>query len=131
MMINLLADVAATAGKTMDANDIGIILTACGGVIGTTLGAIIGRRRGKEEAVKETETKITNQPIETRRSPQYVTREELQKVEADLKEVIKEIKESARKSTDDVHQRLNGITVKLNNVDGKMDVLLELVKENH
>lgn len=126
-MITLLAEAASAASNTIN-------MEGLGQMIGTALGAsgitgLISYRAGKRAA---TPVDINNNPLIVDRAAKYATIEDLRKLETDLSADIHDLKARQTNEMRDVHQRLNGITIKLNEVSGKQDLMITLIKSpNH
>lgn len=120
-MIELMAE-TITASNTMDANSIGIILTAVGGVIASAITATLAKKKGREEVIKETKTKIIDQPLETKHAPVYATQTDIDRIDND----IDNLRRMHREGEVSAHRRMDAISSKVDSIDGKMDVLLRI-----
>lgn len=125
-MITLLADAAQTATNTLDATSIGQLLGSTLAASGIT--GWISYRAGKRAS---TPVDINNSPLIVDRAAKYATIEDLRKLETDLSADIHDLKARQTNEMRDVHQRLNGITIKLNEVSGKQDLMIDLIKSPH
>lgn len=125
-MITLLAEAAQTASNTMDATSIGQMLGSTLAASGIT--GWLSYRAGKRAS---TPVDITTNPVIVDRAAKYATIEDLRKLEADLSADIHDLKARQTNEMRDVHQRLNGITIKLNEVSGKQDLMIDLIKSPH
>lgn len=107
-MITILAQAQTTAG-TME-------ISAVGALIAAVVTALLGAGGHK---ILTHKTTIADQPVRTKRDKEYATMDDLARVEA-----------KQAQDARDIYTRLNSITVLLNKVDGKQEVILGLIKTN-
>ena len=114
-MINLLAD-AVQAANTLDAESIGkliAVLIGCG---------VLGG--GSYLAGKAKKMVVTPDPLNIRKASEYATKEDIER----LDKSIEELRGLQRDSEKNAHKRIDGISETLNQLDGKMDLLLQICK---